>query len=332
MGAEPTMRDVARAAHVSVTTVSRVVNEERYVGKATRDRVNAVIAEIGFQPNDIARTLRPGQLTSTIALVVEDLANPFSAAIADGVDEVAGRRGHLVLLGSTKREFGREREVLQEMVRRRVDGLLVVPRPEDHAELHTGIAQRAPIVFLDRVPRGLTADAVVLDNRGGARRAVEDLAARGHQRIGYLGGASAVATGANRLAGYRAALKNSGLRPDPALLRLDNHDARDAQDAAASLLAGPRPPTALFADNNRMTVGAALAVHRADLPVDITGFDELELAELLTVPLTLVTYDAVELGRRAADLLFRRIDGDTAKPTRITLPTELTRYGGTTRA
>ncbi|MFJ4828892.1 LacI family DNA-binding transcriptional regulator [Streptomyces sp. NPDC088747] len=327
MGDEPTMRDVARAAQVSVSTVSRVINGEKYVGRATRERVTEAVARMGFQPNALARNLRPGQASSTLALVVEDLSNPFSAAIADGVDEVARARDHLVLLGSTKRDFTRERDVLQEMVRRRVDGILVVPRPENHAHLHAEISRWAPMVFLDRVPRGVKADAVVLDNRGGARRATADLVTRGHSRIGYLGGASSVTTGAQRLAGYRQALRDNGLEPDPSLVRLDNHDVASAQEAAASLLAGSEPPTALFADNNRMTLGAATAVHRSGRPVEITGFDEVEMAELLSLPLTLVTYDAVELGRRAAALLLDRIAGDPAKPRRVTLPTSLTHFG-----
>ncbi|MFJ4837499.1 MULTISPECIES: LacI family DNA-binding transcriptional regulator [unclassified Streptomyces] len=323
---------MARVARVSVSTVSRVVNGERYVGRATKERVENAIAQMGFQPNDIARTLRPGRTSATLGLVVEDLGNPFSAAVADGVDEVARDRGFVVLLGSTRRDFAREQEVLQEMARRRVDGLLVMPRPEDHTHIERDLAGRCPMVFLDRRPKGVEADAVTLDNRGGARRAVAEMLERGHRRIGYIGGAAGVTTGAHRLAGYRAALREHGVTPDTSLIRLSNHDTQDAQEAAASLLAGAHPPTALFADNNRMTVGAALAVHRYRSPVDLTGFDPLELAELLHVPLTLVTYDARALGRIAAELLFRRMDGDEAKPRRITLPTELTRFGSTDHA
>lgn len=328
MSTEPTMRDVARAAQVSISTVSRVINGEKYVGSATRDKVSAVVARLGFQPNAVARNLRPGQRSATLALVVEDLSHPFSAAIADGVDEIARQRNHLVLLGSTKRDFDREQDVLQEMVRRRVDGILLMPRPENHARIHEEMSRWAPMVFLDRAPRGATGDTVVLDNRGGARRAVADLLAHGHTRIGYLGGAASVTTGAQRATGYRQALRDSGLTPDRSLIRMDNHDVASAQEAMASLLASAEPPTAVFADNNRMTIGAALAVHRSGARVAITGFDDVEAAELLSLPLTLVTYDAAELGRRAATLLLDRLGGDTAKPRRITMPTSLTRFGG----
>lgn len=321
-----TMQDVARAAGVSVSTVSRVVNGDRYVGGATRARVEAAVADLGFHPNRMAQKLRPGRPTDTIALVIEDVSNPFYAAIAEGVDSVAQQHRHLLILGTTRRSVDQEREVLAELLRRRVDGLLVVPSGPDHLETYDRLGRWAPMVFIDRRPRGLAGDAVVLDNRGATRRVVTSLVGAGHHRIAYLGGAPSVFTGQRRLAGYRSALADAGIPVDAGLVRLDNHDTAAARSAGLDLLAAARPPTAVFADNNRMTVGLLRAVHESGRDVAVAGYDDVELADLLRVPLTVVSYDATELGRRAAGLLFDRIDGYQGPPRRVTVPTSITHH------
>lgn len=317
------MHDVARLAGVSVTTVSRVINNHRYVQAATRRRVDEAIATLRFQRNDIARTLRPGQTTTTIALLIEDVANPFSSAIAAGVDDVAQRHQHLLVVGNTRLDSARERELISEMVRRRVDGLIVVPTAQDHGDLHYGV----PMVFVDRPPRGLEADAVLLDNHRGARRAVAHLVAAGHRRIAYVGGDPAVHTGAKRLAGYRQAVRRGGGEYDASLVCLGNHTIDDARATVDRLLRRDDRPTAIFADNNRMTVGALQAIHRGRARVDVAGFDDVELADLLATPVALVTYDPSELGRSAAELLFARIRGKVGPPRRVVLRTGLTLRG-----
>jgi LacI family transcriptional regulator, galactose operon repressor len=320
---ELTMRDVARRAGVSASTVSRVVNDDRYVGAATKLRVERAIEELGFQPNRLAQRLRHGRATETVALVIEDVANPFYSAIAEGVDSVARANRHMLILGTTRRTAQEERHVLEELLRRRVDGFLIVPSSQQHLDLYDRIARSASMVFVDRRPPGIEADAVVLDNRGSARRAVEHLIGAGHRRIAYLGGASTVHPGKGRLAGYRRALAGAGLPADDRLVRLGNHDAAAARDAAVELLAADPAPTAVFADNNRMTVGLLNAIRRTGHRVAVAGFDDLELAELLSLPLTLVTYDPTALGRRAAELLFARINGAAGPPRRITVPTTM---------
>jgi LacI family transcriptional regulator len=236
----PTMHDVARAAGVSPATVSRVVNNERYIREQTRAAVERAIADLGFQRNEAARALRPGQTTDTIALVIEDVANPFWSAITDGAEEVARRHQHMLVVGSTRHSFDRERELLRDLVlRRRVDGVLVVPTAQPQHELHAELSRWAPIVFIDRKPVGVAADAVLLDNQGGARGAVEHLIAQGHRRIAYIGGDPSVTTGAKRLTGYKQALRQGGLAADPALIRLGVHTVADAHRAAADLVGQP---------------------------------------------------------------------------------------------
>jgi LacI family transcriptional regulator len=326
----PTMHDVARVAGVSPATVSRVVNNERYIREETRTAVERAIAELGFQRNEAARALRPGQTSDTVALVIEDLANPFWSAIAHGAEEVARKHQHMLVIGSTRQSYDRERDLLRDLVlRRRVDGLLVVPTAHTQHELHAELSRWAPMVFLDRTPVGVAADAVVLDNLGGARGAVEHLIDHGYRRIAYLGGDPLVTTGSRRLAGYKQALKRAGLAVETSLIRMNVHTVADARATAAELL-GARPPVdAIFADNNRMCVGVLHAVHDCDAgQVGVAAFDDIELGELLPHPVALVTYDASELGAHAAELLFARIGGSTGPPKRSVHRTALITRGG----
>jgi LacI family transcriptional regulator len=324
---QPTMRDVAQLAGVSPATVSRVVNNERYIRAETRASVERAISELGFHRNEIARTLRPGQTAETIALVIEDPANPFWSAITRGAVETARLHQHMLVVGSTGQSFDQERELLRDLVRRRVDGLLVVPTAHDHSDLQAELARWAPMVFIDRVPPGVSADSVVLDNVGGARRAVEYLIAEGHTRIAYIGGDPAVGTGATRRAGYRRALRSAGLRYDPRLVSLGNHTVEDAWAAADELINGPAAVSAIFADNNRICVGVLHAVDRHGGDIGVAGFDDVELADLIGSSVALVTYDAVQVGRQAAEMLFARIGGSTQPYKQIVLPTTLVLRG-----
>lgn len=325
----PTMHDVARVAGVSPATVSRVVNNERYIRPETRAAVERAIAELGFQRNEAARALRPGQTSDTIALIIEDVANPFWSAVTDGAEQVARRHRHMLVVGSTRHSFDRERELLRDLVlRRRVDGVLVVPTAQPQRELHAELSRWAPIVFIDRKPVGVAADAVLLDNQGGACDAVQHLIGQGHRRIAYIGGDPGVTTGARRLAGYKKALKQAGLPLDPALIRLGVHTVADARRTADELLAAPQPVDAVFADNNRMAVGVLHALHDDGRAIGLAAFDDVELAALLSRPVALVTYDATRLGAHAAELLFARIGGAAGPPKRSVHRTTLVTRGG----
>jgi LacI family transcriptional regulator len=326
----PTMRDVAASAGVSLKTVSRVVNAEPNVGSATAERVHGAIERLGYHRDDVARSLRPGQSTATIGLVIGDLGNPFYAAVARGVEEVAARRRHLLVTASSEDEPRRERELLQAMLRHRVDGLLVIPAGRDggdHAHLRIERQLGTPVVFLDRPPTGLDADVVMMDNRGGARRAVEHLIAHGHRRIGIVGDAPSFFTVRERVRGCREALAHAGLQLDESLVRLRPHDTEEAAAVAAELLALPDPPTAIFATNNRMSVGVLRALRDGSPPVALVGFDDFELADMVATPVTVVRYNAGELGRRAAHVLFARLDGDDGPPQRVVVLTELVQRG-----
>ncbi len=315
----PTMRDVAEMAGVSLKTVSRVINAEAGVTPATAERVTAAIAELGFERNDLAASLRHGRSSSTLGLVIEDVANPFYSVIAQAVEAVARERGFLLITTSAGEDAERERELVAALLRRRVDALLIVPAGPDHR--YIAAATRA--VFLDRPPLGIEADTVLLDDLGGARSAVEHLLAQGHTRIACVGDDAGLYTMRQRITGYREALAAAGLEPDPALLAAGNSDVASAQAAVEGLLALPEAhrPTALFTANNRNTVGALHALGGAPNPPALAGFDDFELADLLGT--TVVRADPWKLGEEAAALAFARLDGDERPPITVTIPTEL---------
>jgi LacI family transcriptional regulator len=211
----PTLHDVARAAGVSPKTVSRVVNERAHVSGATTMRVRRAIDELGFRPNDIARSLRPGQRSNLLGLVIGDLANPFYAHVASGEEEVARARGYLTLISSTEEDPALERDLVNALCLRRVDGMLMVPAAEDHTYLLSEISAGTAFVFIDRPPSGLTADVVLIDNRAGAREAVRHLVAQGDRRMALIGDSPALFTAQERRLGYEEGSMKRGSSPTP---------------------------------------------------------------------------------------------------------------------
>jgi LacI family transcriptional regulator len=321
------MSDVAARAGVSLKTVSRVVNADPAVRAVTAERVQRAIAELGFRRNDLARALRHGRRSGLFGLVIEDLANPFYSAIARGVEEVTRRRGILTIAASSDEDGGRERDLVTLFCERRVDGLLIVPAADDHRYMEPELRSGTRVVFIDRPPARIDADVVLLDNVGGTRTAVEHLVAQGHRRIAFVGDVAHIFTTAERLRGYRETLVAAGLPEDAELVRLGAHDAAAAEAAVETLLALPEPPTALFAANNRITVGVLRVLGRNGFRLALVGFDDLELGEMLAVPVTVVAYDAADLGRTAAELLADRLAGDDGPRRRIVLPTTLISRG-----
>jgi LacI family transcriptional regulator len=321
----PTMRDVAARAGVSLKTVSRVINAEAGVSAATAARVADAIDELGFQRNDLARSLRQGRTSSTLGLVIEDAANPFYSAIAQAVERAAWERGYLLITASCEEDPARERELVQTLLRRRVDALLLVPASSDHAYLARETADGTPVVFLDRPPIGIGADQVLLDNVGGARAAAAHLLAHGHVRIAFIGDYEQLYTTGERLEGFRQALEAARVPVRDDLVRTGSHDADHAEEVVAQLLALPRDrrPTALFAANNRNTVGALRALRGTRRRLALVGFDDFELADLLALPVTVVRHDSSRMGAHAAELAFERLAGPDPPPRRIVVPTEL---------
>jgi LacI family transcriptional regulator len=317
----PTIRDVAGTASVSVKTVSRVLNGERVADK-TAERVIAAISALGFHRNDLASNLRRGRSSATLGLLIEDISNPFYSAIAQTVESLAHERGYLLVTASCEEDAARERELTALLLRRRADALLIVPAGADHRS----VAGLLPMIFLDRPAVGMDADTVLFDNADGARRGVEHLIAYGHRRIAWLSDRETLYTTAERLRGYREAIADVGMEPDPTLVRTGIHQAAEAEAALDELLRLParRRPTAVFAANNRNTVGALRAMYaRGRRRLALVGFDDFELADLLRPAVTVVRTHPERLAALAVECAFARLEGDQQPPRRLVVETEL---------
>jgi LacI family transcriptional regulator len=321
-----TMRDVAALAGVSLKTVSRVVNGAETVDPDLAARVRRAAAQLNYRHNMTASNLRRGDGRSfMIGLMLEDVSNPYSSSIYRAVEDVARERGVGLLAGSLDEDPVRERELAATLVARRVDGLIVVPAASDHSYLRDEQELGMAVVFVDRPPALLTADSVMADNRDGAIAAVEHLIRHGHRRIAFLSDLSTIRTAQDRYAGYRDTLRRAGLSEDPSLVARDLRTAEAAEAAAMRMLGACHPPTALFSSQNLITMGTVRALRScgAQHRTALVGFDDLPLADLLDPPVTVVAQDATAIGTLAAQILFRRIDGDTSEVKSHIIPTRL---------
>jgi LacI family transcriptional regulator, galactose operon repressor len=321
------MRDVAALASVSLKTVSRVVNGETNVAPELAERVHAAAAQLRYQPNLTASNLRRSDKKSfTIGLLVQDVANPFSAAIFRAVEDVAAAAGVSVLASSLDEDPARERVVTADLVARRVDGLIIVPTGTDQSYLRLEQQSGTALVFIDRPPRVLAADTVLADNHGGTVDAMRCLLERGHRRIAYVGDLESIQSAQERYAGYAAALSDAGIPLDPRLVRHNVHSQEKAQAVCAELLTAPGPPSALFTARNVITTGAvrALRAHGLERSVALIGFDDFELADILQPSVAVVAQDPAAMGKLSTELLLSRIgSGPGFEPTRHILPTRL---------
>jgi LacI family transcriptional regulator len=323
------MKDVAAVAGVSLSTVSRVVNGSPPVAPQLALRVEHAIELLGYRHNHTAGTLRrSNRLSGSLGLIFEDVSNPFFSAIHRGVEEVARARNVVAFSGSSDEDPERERELIEAVLARGVDGLIVVPTSDDHAYLGREVDAGIGLVFVDRPPESIAADCVLSDNRGGVERGVAHLIAHGHRRIAFIGFPPLRYTAVERLAGYHEALSRAGIPEDPDLIRHPD-EAFAAYDEALELFGGPAPPTALFTSQNLITIEVLRALHRfgRQREIALVGFDDIALAAALEPAVTVVAQDALGLGRAAAELLFSRLDGYRGPPRRLVLPTPLIERG-----
>lgn len=322
------MVDVARKAGVSLKTVSRVVNEEGPVKDSTIRSVQAAIAALGFRRNEGASALRRGTTTRSLGVLLENVSDPFYSALTRAVEEVALRHDYLVFTGSSDEDAARERRLALAFCSRRVDGLVIVPTPDDHRYLAPEVRAGTHVVFADRPGPGLPADAVLVDNAGGTQAAVEHLAAHRHKRIAFLGDDRRIFTAAERLRGYRRAVKRVGLSADESLISMGTPTEESVRAALARFAALRRPPTALITGNNRTTVLVLriLAASPSARPA-LVGFDDFELSEVVVPAVTVIAQNPAAIGAAAADVMFSRLAGDRRPPRRVVLPVRLIARG-----
>lgn len=318
----PTVRDVAALAGVSPMTVSRTMAGGRNVRPEVQERVREAVEKLGYRPNQSARNTRLRKPTGLIGVAVTNLANPYYGLFALGAEDVAAAHGRQIVMGTSAGDPGKEERLLAEFADRQLEGVILVPAGRDRSPQRGSGAGVLPVVLATRTVGGMPCDAALVDDVNGAAAGTAVLLAQGHRRIGFIGDLAGTSTARRRFEGFRQALETAGTPFDESFLAA----VRDSAMAAAAVraqLARPNAPTAFFSANNRTTVGALRAIceWRRDAGSLIAGvpdtaripalasFDDVELADLLGIPLTVMSHDPRRLGATAATMLFDRLDG-----------------------
>lgn len=320
-----THKDVAERAGVSVATVSYVLNGgPRPVSAQTRARVQAVIDELGYYPNDLARGLRVGQ-SRAVGLLIPSITNAFYAEVAHALETYCHGEGFLVMLCNSEGEAEREASYVQALRAGRVDGLVVIPNSEPSALLRPILQAKLPVVLLEHDVPGIS--CVAIEEFRGGQIGTEHLLRLGHRRVALLRERPTSVLSRERVDGYREALARAAIAYDPSLVVECGSTQAEGFRVTNELLALPEPPTAVFAHNDLLALGVCHAVRRAGLSVpgdvSVVGYDDISSAAYLNPPLTTVRFPKAEMGRRAGELILGSLRGEELPARTLTLPVEL---------
>lgn len=322
-----TVADVARGAGVSISTAARVLSGNGYASDDTRRLVLETARELGYVPNQIARSLRTRQ-TRMVGLLISDVENSFYSVIARHVESVAKDAGYHVVLCNGDDDSKVEREYLKLLEGMHVDALILTPTSKNRRHLARLMQENIVIVQVDRRIEGLEADAVLIDNEAGAASAVTHLIEAGHSRIGILTGELDVATASQRLTGYERALKDHGVPIRETLVKSGSFHRDHAIEDATDLIRAKPTPTAIFAANNILAEGALMALEQQGLrvprDVSVVAFDDVQWMTMVEPPVTTVRQPVADMARSAAELALRRLrDGRKGPPSTVVFRTEL---------
>ena len=321
-----TVADVAKRAGVSVSTAARVLSGRGYASEETRRLVLEAAKDLGYVPNQIARSLRTRQ-TKMVGLLIGDVENSFYSVIAKNVESVAKDSGYHVVLCNSDDNAKVEREYLKLLDGMRVDGLIVTPTSKNLRHLARLMDKGIVIVQVDRRVEGLAADAILVDNEAGAASAVTHLIEAGHSRIGILTGELDVLTARQRLVGYERALKEHRIPVRKELIKTGSFHRDHAIEDATDLIRARPAPTAIFAANNILAEGALIALDQLGLrvssDVSIVAFDDVQWMSMVEPPLSAVRQPVADMARSAAELLLRRLrEGLQGPPSTVVFRTQ----------
>ncbi len=314
------IKDIARTANVSHSTVSRALSHSPLVNPATAEKIRRIAAESNFRPSAVGRSLATGR-TYTIGVVVASIAQPFAAEVLAGIEEVASLRGYSVILASTKGDPEREMGIVQQFEDRRVDGVLLIASRVRAISSSLLAEMQIPMVSVDnqQVPDG--ACSVFFDSSSATHTAIRFLAQLGHRRIAYLGDRHGYDSNRLRHEAYRAAIESLGMAYDPQLVIDGDSDAEGGMRSMDRLLTARLRPTAVFCYNDMTALGALAAIYQQQLrvpqDVSVVGFEDLAIAAFTQPPLTTVRQPRGPIGRIAAEALFAMISGVKADPVRV---------------
>ena len=318
-----TIRDVAQLAGVSPATVSKVMNGAPHVSRSAQARVLAAISKLNYRPNSVARSLKL-KSTATLGLVTDDLEGVFTMSMMRGVEEVVSAQGFSVFLCNSYGEPERERQHLEVLLNKQVDGIILMSGYKVRNRAAPALPLKVPVVYLYQYTRELPAPCVLPDDFGGAALGTRHLVSRGRRRVALLNGPYRYEATLSRLAGYRQALEDAQLPFDPALVRVAEWNESSGYALARELLALPEPPDGVLCSSDHLAVGALGAIKEAGLSVPndiaLVGFDNRYFAAHQRPPLTTVALPLREMGKLAGDLLIGAIRGQALEPEVYKIP------------
>lgn len=321
-----TIKQVAARAGVSSATVSHVINGTRYVSETVREQVQKAMDELGYRPNALARSLRSG-ITHTLGLILPDSANPFFAEVGHSIETAAFEAGYSVILCNTENDFEKESLYMDVLTKKQVDGIIFVTTGERSDSLKNLVEMKIPTVVMDRDFPGLELDVVLADNLQGGVLATQHLISLGHKRIGCIAGPSSINPSSRRLAGYRRALQAAGLVVEPELITNGDFHPESGWEVGHAMLSKQNAPTAIFACNDLMAMGALRAATELGLRVPddlaLVGYDDIELASYTNPPLTTIKQPKSEMGLAVLNFLLSRIQDKQSAPQSALLPVSL---------
>ncbi len=304
------IKDVAKRANVSITTVSHIINQTRYVSDELTDRVKKAMEELDYHPNSLARGLRSGK-TKTIGLVIPDISNQFFAEISRKIEDNGFEYGYSVILCNTDDDSQKEKSYIDVLLAKKVEGIIFISSGAESNNLEKTMDFSIPIVVVDRDIKENNYDVVLVDNSIGGFEATRYLIELGHRRIGCIGGPSPITPSAQRVAGYKRALQEAGIPVDTDLIIFGDFRYESGNKAMCALLSLPQPPTAVFASNDMMALGAIQAVNDKGMkiPDDISviGFDNIPFSQTISPTLTTMAQPIHEMANLVVDLLIDKI-------------------------
>lgn len=323
-----TLKDVAKEAGVSATTVSRALNNKDAISPSTREKILKLAKEMDYTPDAVARGLK-NKRTETIGVVIADISDPFFAPIVKGIEKAVREEGYHLILCDTDEDYQVEKEALRTLMEKRVDGLLITPVQTSFQDIVELKKKKIPFVLLCRHFNFelLETDYVVTNDVEGAVLAVTHLIEKGHRKILFINGPTYVSSAKERLAGYKRAFLEAGVKLDESLVREGGIKMEDGYRITKQELARPLQFTAVFAYSDFVALGVMKALKEANLriPQDIAlvGYDDIDIASFLEVPLTTVRIPKYELGVEGFRLLKRKMKGEADSLEKVILPTEL---------
>lgn len=316
-----TIQDVAKAAGVSVATVSRVLNNHPSVSEKTREKVQRTIDQLNYQPNLLGRNLRRSE-TKMILVLLQNIANPFYSKIVKGMEDVGYKNGYHIMICNTDSDPIKENAYLKLLKNRLVDGVVFMAPVISDEEL-TEISKNYCVVQCCEYKEFAGVSSVSIDNEAAAYKATQHLISQGHRRIGLINGNSGIISESQREKGYKRALQEAGIEIDSQLIMYDSYGYRGGQRAAKYFLSIDKRPTAIFAVSDIIAIGAIKEIKEKGLSVPkdmaVVGFDDTGIASMYDPPLTTVAQPRYDLGRVTMEIMLERIRNNEAESKRVFL-------------